>query len=119
MSDDKKANLFAKLAAQNVRPDQPASGSEPIASDDSPPRNPSAQPPAAEVDKPKLPPSRKKTEPVSGKRGNPDYCQANSYISKKVRKSVNRVLLDMDGLDYSTLVEDLLKKWLKSKGVAE
>jgi hypothetical protein len=30
-----------------------------------------------------------------------------------------KTILDVEGLDYSTLVEDLLRKWLKSRGVSE
>lgn len=116
MSDpQKKANLFAKLAAQQPKAEQetatpvvePASVEPPL---------PPALPEAA---KPKASPARKKADPVKGKRDNPAYCQANAYVLKSVRKSVDKALLDIDGLDYSSLVEDLLRKWLKSRGVSE
>lgn len=54
-----------------------------------------------------------------GKRNHPDYCQANAYLPKSVRKAVERALLDIEGKDYSDLVEELLRKWLKSRGVSE
>jgi hypothetical protein len=108
MSDNKKEAMFAKLA--NMR--QPAA--EVPAAADVPP-----SPAPAEAARPKPPAAKKKPEPVKGKRDNPDYCQANAYVPKALRRSVDRVLLDIDGLDYSTLVEDLLRKWLKSRGVSE
>ena len=68
---------------------------------------------------PKPAASRKRAEPASGKRSNPDYCQANAYVPKSLRKAVDKALLDIDGLDYSSLVADLLRKWLKARGVSE
>jgi hypothetical protein len=109
MSDSKKENLFAKLAQQNARAVQ--AESEPV--EDAPP----SPAPTTPKQKPTVP--RKKPEPVKGKRENPDYCQANAYVLKSVRRAVDRALLDIEGLDYSSLVEDLLKKWLKSRGVSE
>lgn len=116
MSDTrKKENLFAKLAAQQAKaePETPA----PIAEEAVPEIPPSPTP--VEVSKPKPAASRKKPDPVRGKRENPAYCQANAYVPKSVRKAVDKALLDIDGLDYSTLVEDLLRKWLKARGVSE
>ena len=52
--------------------------------------------------------AKKKPEPVKGKRDNPDYCQANAYVPKTLRRAVDKALFDVEGLDYSTLVEDLL-----------
>jgi hypothetical protein len=115
MSDTrKKDNLFAKLAAQQNKPEaeSPAPTVE-VRSEESP------SPPLPNVPKPKSSTARKKAEPVKGKRDNADYCQANAYVPKKLRKAVDRQLLDIDGLDYSSLIEDLLRKWLKSRGVAE
>jgi len=115
MSDArKKENLFAKLAAQQPKPEQePATPVVEVASVEPPP---SPAPP--EPTKAKPSPARKKADPVKGKRDNPAYCQANAYVPKSVRKAVDRALLDIDGLDYSSLVEDLLRKWLKSQGVS-
>ena len=116
MSDArKKENLFAKLAAQQPKPEPEESA---LVGDDQPVDTPT--PPALpEAAKSKTSAIRKKAEPVKGKRDNADYCQANAYVPKKLRKAVDRQLLDIDGLDYSSLIEDLLRKWLKSRGVAE
>lgn len=115
MSDPrKKENLFAKLAAQQARPEPEAPAPVTEAGNaDAPP-----SPAPIETAKSKAAP-RKRADPVKGKRDNPAYCQANAYVPKSVRKAVDRELLDIDGLDYSSLVEDLLRKWLKSRGVSE
>ena len=115
MSDSrKKDNLFAKLAAQQARPE-----SEQVALvGESQPVDTPTPPALPETSKAKSS-ARKRAEPVKGKRDNADYCQANAYVPKKLRKAVDRQLLDIDGLDYSSLIEDLLRKWLKSRGVAE
>lgn len=114
MSDKKKENLFARLAQQNAQAsrDELSIKADPPA-DDSPP---SPAPPAA---KPKSSTPKQKPEPARGKRDNPDYCQANAYVPKSLRKAVDRALLDIDGLDYSSLVTDLLRKWLKTRGASE
>lgn len=116
MSDpQKKANLFAKLAAQ-----QPKAEPEtvtPVVETHAVEPPPSPAPP--EPPKAKASPARKKPDPVKGKRDNPAYCQANAYVPKSIRKAVDKALLDIDGLDYSSLVEDLLRKWLKSRSVSE
>jgi hypothetical protein len=111
MTEKKKENLFAKLAQQNaVRDDAAAAG---VASAEDTPPSP------APADKPKTKPASKKTpEPARGKRYDPDYCQANAYVPKSVRRAVEKAILDVEGLDYSTLIEDLLRKWLKSRGVS-
>jgi hypothetical protein len=115
MSDSKKQNLFAKLAGQQPRPVP----EEPAAEVVEPPAA-SNPPPALPVEaKPKSSAPKKKPEPVKGKRDNPDYCQANAYVPKALRRAVDKALFDVEGLDYSTLVEDLLRKWLKSRGVSE
>ncbi len=114
MSDNKKENLFANLAA--------ATATTAVKSRGGGDRNAGGYPPlpcpggAAEA---KTIAGKKKPEPVNGKRDNPDYCQANCLRPKKLRRAVDKALLDIEGLDYSTLVEDLLRKWLKSRGVAE
>jgi hypothetical protein len=124
MSGNKKENLFAKLAQQTARTEiAPAieraaelEAPPEVAADEIPPSPTQVEPPPEELPKPKPPAARKKAEPVTGKRTNPDYCQANAYIPKVLRRDVERELLDIEGLDYSSLVEDLLRKWLKSKG---
>lgn len=112
MSDTKKEAMFAKLARQAMATQEGVEHTtEPVAA--APP------PSSAELVLPKHTPSRKKREPVKGKRENPDYCQANAYVPKSLRRAVEKTILDIDGLDYSSLVEDLLRKWLKSRGVSE
>lgn len=114
MSNDKKANLFAKLANRTAQVVE-----EVAAPADIPPIEDTPPSPAPVAAKPKPAAAKKKPEPAAGKRANEDYCQANAYVLKSVRKSVDRALLDIDGLDYSTLVEELLVKWLKSRRVSE
>jgi hypothetical protein len=115
MSSSKRESMFAKLAAQQAKPlqEEAAPADEPAA-DDTPP-SPALPEPAPQ----KSAPSRSKRETVKGKRVHPDYCQANAYIPKRLRRAVDKALFDMEGMDYSTLVEDLLRKWLKSRGVSE
>ena len=112
MTDRKKENLFAKLAQQNAVRDD-AAAAVAAASDDSPPS-------PAPIERQRTKPSSKKPpEPAKGKRDNPDYCQANAYVPKSLRRAVEKAILDVEDLDYSTLVEDLLRKWLKSRRVSE
>jgi hypothetical protein len=115
MSDSKKENLFAKLAQQNAKAAQDQAEVPELPPTEVIP--PSPAPPTSA--KAKTPPAQKKTDPVTGKRANPEYCQANAYILKTIRRSVDRALLDIEGLDYSSLVEDLLSKWLKSRRASE
>lgn len=123
MSGSKKENLFAKLAQQNARAET-ASPADAAAAVESLPETglpPSPAPvAAAPAESPKARPAatRKKVEPVAGKRNNPEYCQANAYLPKALRREVERALLDIEGLDYSSLVEDLLRKWLKARGIS-
>ncbi len=121
---DKKENLFAKLAQQHAaKPaDDPPKAVEAAPVDPVPGEPIPAVPPPSPAPsdaRPKQPTPRKKAEPVAGRRANPDYCQANAYVLKSVRRSVDRALLDLDGMDYSTLVEELLVKWLKTRRVSE
>lgn len=117
MSDTKKENLFAKLARQSneTQPPPPEAVEPPPVEVPPSPALPSAAKPKAGV--------RKKAEAATGRRTNPDYCQASAYVLRSVRRSVDRALLDLEGtpkaMDYSTLVETLLVKWLKSHGVIE
>lgn len=115
MTDKKKENLFATLAKQQ----RPAVHEEPAAAAVLPPPEDTPPSPAPVEVKPKPPAAKKKPEPVKGKRDDPNYCQANAYVPKTLRRSVEKALLDIEGLDYSTLIEDLLRKWLKSRGVSE
>ena len=115
MSDSKKENLFAKLAQQSARTVRDDSvAAEEIPAADTPP-----SPSPVETPTPRTVVPRKKPEPPKGKRDNPDYCQANAYVPKSLRRAVDKALIDIEGLDYSTLVTDLLRKWVKSRGVSE
>ncbi len=115
MSGNKKTDMFAKLVAQQAKPveDAPVVASDITVEEETPP--PAPLPPA----RPKAPAVKAKAETPKGKRHHPDYCQANAYVPKTLRKAVDRALLDIDGLDYSMLVTDLLRKWVKSRGVSE
>src|SRR5438132_7067851 len=112
MSNSKRETMYAKLAAQQVKPlqEEAEPAVEPAAED---------TPPSPALPEPARKKSRQKPEMVKGKREHPDYCQANAYVPKRLRRAVDKALLDMEGMDYSTLVEDLLRKWLKSRGVSE
>ena len=125
MSGNKKENLFARLAQQTARAETtpPAeiavADPRPVAAADAALPSPAPPPSApAEPPRPKPAAARRKAEPVTGKRTNPEYCQANAYLPKHLRREVERALLDIEGLDYSSLVEDLLRKWLKSRGIS-
>ena len=113
-SNSKKENLFAKLAVQNAKAAHDEEAAADLAGEEAIP-----SPALPESVKKQSASARKKPEPVKGKRDNPDYCQANAYLPKKMRREVDRQLLDIEGMDYSSLVEDLLRKWLKSRGVSE
>ncbi len=123
MSGDKKGNLFKNLVKLN-EPSAPAAipeaAEEPSDSEVAEqPADPSPAPPEAGSPPPSSRArSSKKREEPKGKRGREDYVQANAYVPKTVRKAVDKQLIDMDGWDYSTLVTDLLQKWLKSRGVS-
>lgn len=74
---------------------------------------PAAAPEKAPVTSaPPLAPDRRK-----GRRGNPDYRQANAYIPKTLHMRVKRALLDEGDREFSSLVEELLEQWLESKGL--
>lgn len=113
MSDSRKENMFLKLAAQSAKAAQAES---PAPEAEETPPHAAAAPALARAPKPK-PAPRAEAQPVVGKRSNPDYCQTLAYVPKTVRREVERALLDIDGLDYSSLVEELLRKWLKARGV--
>lgn len=114
MSDKKPEGMFAKLAQQQAKaaPEEAASKPETVV-EHTPP-----SPALPVADKSKRSTAKAKPEPVKGKRNHPDYCQANSYVPKKLRRAVEKQLLDIEGMDYSDLIEELLEKWLKSRGVS-
>lgn len=114
MSDKKKENLFAKLAAQQTK-----SAEEDVASVEDSLSIETPPPPALpEPAKRKAPVAKKVVETVKGKRNDENYCQANAYIPKELRRTVEKALVDIDELDYSTLVETLLKDWVKKHRVS-
>ena len=117
MSLSRKENLFATLAARQnpppaVQEDFQTPGTE------GPRPSPATTGPDPTMSN-KNHESRKKPESPKGKRGNPAYCQANAYVPKTLRRAVEKALLDLEGVDYSTLITELLRKWLKSRGVSE
>ena len=59
---------------------------------------------------PELAPDRRQ-----GRRGNPEYRQANAYIPRTLHMRVKRALLDEGDREFSSLVEELLEKWLESR----
>lgn len=83
--------------------------------EDTPPPYP-ALPPAAEPS-PKQPAERRKPgRPKGGKSSNPEFVQTTAYVEESVHIAVKKALLDVKDMDYSSLVNDLLKKWVKSRG---
>ena len=76
----------------------------------------------------KAPRTAKKVEPAGepavpepapdrriGRRGDPNYRQANAYIPKALHLRVKRALLDEGDREFSSLVEELLETWLAGK----
>ena len=67
----------------------------PLAVVDTPADTPPSPAPVEAKQKPS--PAKKKPEPVKGKRDNPDYCQANAYVPKSLRRAVDKALLRCRG----------------------
>jgi hypothetical protein len=89
------------------------SGGAPPVEDDTPPSPALPRPaetPARSADR------RKPGRPKGGKSSDPDFVQTTAYVEEAVHIAVRKALLDMKGMDYSSLVNDLLKKWVKSRG---
>jgi hypothetical protein len=80
------------------------------AEDDAPPPSPAPPPRAAETAA-----KRKPGRPKNGKSTNPDFVQVTAYVEEAVHVAVKKALLDQKGTDFSDLVNDLLKKWVKSR----
>ena len=75
-----------------------------------------ALPPVVEPP-PKRPVERRKPgRPKGGKSSNPEFVQTTAYVEESVHIAVKKALLDVRDMDYSSLVNDLLKKWVKSRG---
>lgn len=58
---------------------------------------------------------RRAGRPKGGKSSNPEFVQTTAYVEEAVLISVKKALLDVRDLDFSSLVNDLLKKWVKSR----
>ena len=55
-------------------------------------------------------------EKRTGKSSNPSYTQVLTYIKRDTHKEVKKVLFEESGrVDLSTLVEELLAKWLQKR----
>ena len=58
---------------------------------------------------------KKRNRKKTGKRSDPNYELVGALIPKELHREVKKLLLDESELDYSTLVEQLLNKWVKDK----
>ena len=81
---------------------------------DTPPPSPAPLPLAEKIPKP-VPETRKVGRPKVGKSSNPEFVQTTAYVEESVHIAVKKALLDVKGLDYSGLVNDLLKNWVKAR----
>jgi hypothetical protein len=75
--------------------------------------------PALPADYGKMPKStadkRKAGRPRSGKSSNPEFVQVTAYVEETVHLAVKKALIGVKATDFSDLVNDLLKKWVKSR----
>ena len=74
-----------------------------------------ALPPLALEARQQITEKRKPGRPKGGKSSNPEFVQATAYIEEAVLIAVKKALLDDRGTDFSSLVNDLLKKWVNSR----
>ena len=89
------------------------SGAEPAAETPAPP---SPAPPAPVKEQPKKPADKRKPgRPKVGKSSNPDFVQVTADVEETVHVAVKKALLDHKDMDFSDLVNDLLKRWAKSR----
>lgn len=79
-----------------------------------PPPSPAPLPPASETPK-RASDKRKPGRPKGGKSSNPEFVQVTAYVEDSVHIAVKKALLDVKDTDFSDLVNDLLKKWVKSR----
>ncbi len=80
------------------------------------PAPPSPAPLAPVNEQPKMPADKLKPGRTKvGKSSNPDFVQVTAYVEETVLLSVKKALLDHKGTDFSDLVNDLLKKWVKPR----
>ena len=78
------------------------------------PPSPAPLPPTSESPK-ASPGKRKPGRPKGGKSSNPDFVQTTAYVEEAVHLAVKKALVDVKDMDFSSLVNDLLKKWVKSR----
>ena len=129
-------------AAAPVTPVPPAQAEAPVSKVVSAPRTPAAKAspkkpraaaPAKSEPKPTEKKSKARPEPVPeaeeaeavpelaadrrlGRRGNPNYRQANAYIPKALHLKIKLALLEDGDREFSSLVEELLEQWLDTRG---
>lgn len=84
------------------------------AAEEPPPLSPALPPPASETPK-KAFDKRKPGRPKGGKSSNPEFVQVTAYVEDSVHVAVKKALLDLKDTDFSDLVNDLLRKWVKSR----
>jgi hypothetical protein len=79
-------------------------------------------PPPSPAPQHKVPESKKSSaekrrvgRPKGGKSSNPEFVQATAYIEETVLIAVKKALLDDRDTDFSSLVNELLKRWVKSR----
>jgi hypothetical protein len=65
---------------------------------------------------PAEPPSAPRRGRPSGKRSDPTYAQVTAYIPEELHRQVKIALLqDAKGQEFSELVGELLREWMKSR----
>jgi hypothetical protein len=85
-----------------------------LPAEEAPPPSPALPPRVVETrDRPVA--KRKPGRPKSGKSSNPEFVQVTAYVEETVHVAVKKALLDLKDTDFSDLVNDLLKKWVKSR----
>lgn len=120
------ARLIARAKEAQVTPEPDAESApsqpeaEPVPASVKSPRS-KAEAPARRSRGPKRSRPPAVPEPAAdrrlGRRGNPDYRQANAYIPKSLHLRIKRGLLEEGDREFSSLVEELLEKWAAEKGV--
>jgi hypothetical protein len=72
------------------------------------------------LQQPLISPTEAKKSPgrPTGKRTNPNYGQVTAYIPKSLHEDVKIALIKEGGKEFSTLVEELLSEWMRTKTVA-
>lgn len=58
---------------------------------------------------------RKTKPPPSVRRMKPGYIQVGANIPKELKRRVFKLLQDEDGLNFSSLVEQLLTDWVQER----